>query len=78
MLQYYSCCCVMGHVNKTDYQHFVVLFSINSWVLDVNYLFVIFQQLHSVKLLSVLNMMPQREGPDEFFSFPGKKGSVRK
>ncbi|CAG2207946.1 NBEA [Mytilus edulis] len=32
-------------------------------------------QLHSVKLLSVLNMMPQREGPDEFFSFPGKKGS---
>ncbi|KAL3880049.1 hypothetical protein ACJMK2_032321, partial [Sinanodonta woodiana] len=30
---------------------------------------------HSVKLLSVLKDMPQREGPDEFFSFPGKKGS---
>ncbi|XP_052674845.1 neurobeachin-like isoform X3 [Crassostrea angulata] len=30
---------------------------------------------HAVKLLSVLQVMPQREGPDEFFSFPGKKGS---
>ncbi|XP_033742933.1 neurobeachin-like isoform X3 [Pecten maximus] len=30
---------------------------------------------HSVKLLSVLNMMPRRDGPDEFFSFPGKIGS---
>ncbi|XP_041358388.1 neurobeachin-like isoform X2 [Gigantopelta aegis] len=32
-------------------------------------------QRHSVKLLSVLRQMPQRHGPDEFFSFPGKKGS---
>ncbi|XP_062597787.1 neurobeachin-like isoform X2 [Saccostrea cucullata] len=32
-------------------------------------------QRHAVKLLSVLQVMPQREGPDEFFSFPGKKGS---
>ncbi|XP_048774132.2 neurobeachin-like isoform X3 [Ostrea edulis] len=32
-------------------------------------------QKHAVKLLSVLQVMPQREGPDEFFSFPGKKGS---
>ncbi|XP_064636479.1 neurobeachin-like isoform X3 [Lineus longissimus] len=31
---------------------------------------------HSVKLLSVLRQMPQRHGPDEFFSFPGKKGSA--
>lgn len=30
---------------------------------------------HSVKLLSVLNLMPRRDGPDEFFSFPGKIGS---
>ncbi|PVD34451.1 hypothetical protein C0Q70_05725 [Pomacea canaliculata] len=30
---------------------------------------------HSVKLISVLRQMPQRQGPDEFFSFPGKKGS---
>ncbi|WAQ98221.1 NBEA-like protein [Mya arenaria] len=30
---------------------------------------------HSVKLISVLKQMPQRQGPDEFFSFPGKKGS---
>ncbi|CAH1776878.1 unnamed protein product [Owenia fusiformis] len=30
---------------------------------------------HSVKLLSVLKQMPERHGPDEFFSFPGKKGS---
>ncbi|XP_048243612.1 neurobeachin-like isoform X2 [Haliotis rufescens] len=32
-------------------------------------------QRHSVKLLNVLRQMPQRHGPDEFFSFPGKKGS---
>ncbi|KAK6172415.1 hypothetical protein SNE40_016068 [Patella caerulea] len=32
-------------------------------------------QHHSVKLLSVLRQMPQRHGPDEFFSFPGRKGS---
>ena len=31
--------------------------------------------IHSVKLLKVLRQMPQRHGPDEFFSFPGKKGS---
>ena len=36
-----------------------------------------FQPCHSVKLISVLKQMPQRQGPDEFFSFPGKKGSVR-
>ncbi|XP_021348368.1 neurobeachin-like isoform X2 [Mizuhopecten yessoensis] len=30
---------------------------------------------HSVKLLSVLKLMPRRDGPDEFFSFPGKIGS---
>ena len=30
---------------------------------------------HSVKLLQVLRQMPHREGPDEFFSFPGKKGA---
>lgn len=36
-----------------------------------------FQQRHSTKLISVLRHMPQRQGPDEFFSFPGKKGSVR-
>ncbi|XP_035708538.1 neurobeachin isoform X2 [Folsomia candida] len=31
---------------------------------------------HSAKLLSVLRQMPQRTGPDVFFSFPGKKGSA--
>lgn len=35
-----------------------------------------FQPLHSVKLLQVLRQMPARHGPDEFFSFPGKKGAV--
>lgn len=34
------------------------------------------QPRHSTKLLRVLRHMPQRHGPDEFFSFPGKKGSV--
>ncbi|CAB0041903.1 unnamed protein product, partial [Trichogramma brassicae] len=31
---------------------------------------------HSAKLLNVLRQMPQRNGPDVFFSFPGRKGSV--
>ncbi|XP_063239810.1 neurobeachin isoform X3 [Bacillus rossius redtenbacheri] len=31
---------------------------------------------HSAKLLSVLRQMPQRNGPDVFFSFPGRKGSA--
>ncbi|XP_076065007.1 neurobeachin-like [Oratosquilla oratoria] len=31
---------------------------------------------HSAKLLGVLRQMPQRSGPDVFFSFPGKKGSA--
>ncbi|XP_013420037.2 neurobeachin [Lingula anatina] len=30
---------------------------------------------HAVKLISVLRHMPQRHGPDEFFSFPGKTGA---
>lgn len=32
---------------------------------------------HSAKLLNVLKQMPHRNGPDVFFSFPGRKGSVR-
>ena len=35
-----------------------------------------FQPRHSAKLLNVLRQMPQRNGPDVFFSFPGRKGSV--
>ena len=35
------------------------------------------QPRHSAKLLNVLRQMPQRPGPDVFFSFPGRKGSVR-
>ncbi|XP_047003519.1 neurobeachin [Schistocerca americana] len=31
---------------------------------------------HSPKLLNVLRQMPQRNGPDVFFSFPGRKGSA--
>ncbi|XP_075923575.1 neurobeachin isoform X4 [Petromyzon marinus] len=31
---------------------------------------------HAVKLLSVLNHMPQRHGPETFFSFPGGSGSA--
>ena len=38
--------------------------------------FLHFQPRHSAKLLTVLRQMPQRTGPDVFFSFPGKKGSV--
>lgn len=34
------------------------------------------QPRHSAKLLNVLRQMPQRNGPDVFFSFPGRKGSV--
>lgn len=31
---------------------------------------------YSVQLLNVLRLMPQRSGPDEFFSFSGKRGSA--
>jgi len=31
---------------------------------------------NSTKLLRVLRQMPRRQGPDEFFIFPGKKGSA--
>merc|ERR1719187_2192353 len=31
---------------------------------------------HSTKLLNVLRQMPNRSGPDVFFSFPGKAGSA--
>uniref|UniRef100_A0A8C5FE50 LPS responsive beige-like anchor protein n=1 Tax=Gadus morhua TaxID=8049 RepID=A0A8C5FE50_GADMO len=31
---------------------------------------------HAVKLLSVLKCMPQRNGPDAFFSFPGKSAAI--
>lgn len=35
------------------------------------------QPRHAVKLLSVLNQMPQRHGPDTFFNFPGRSAAVR-
>uniref|UniRef100_A0A8C7JBY9 Neurobeachin n=1 Tax=Oncorhynchus kisutch TaxID=8019 RepID=A0A8C7JBY9_ONCKI len=31
---------------------------------------------HAVKLLSVLNQMPQRHGPDTFFNFPGRSAAA--
>ncbi|KAM4627885.1 neurobeachin-like isoform 2-T2 [Polymixia lowei] len=31
---------------------------------------------HAVKLLSVLNQMPQRHGPDTFFNFPGRSATA--
>ncbi|XP_055738249.1 neurobeachin-like [Salvelinus fontinalis] len=31
---------------------------------------------HSIKLLSVLNLMPQRNGPDTFFNFPGRSAAA--
>lgn len=41
------------------------------------YIYIYFlQPRHSAKLLNVLRQMPQRTGPDVFFSFPGRKGSV--
>ncbi|TRY83113.1 hypothetical protein DNTS_028438 [Danionella cerebrum] len=33
---------------------------------------------HAVKLLSVMKSMAQRNGPDSFFSFPGKSAAVRR
>ncbi|KAF3705764.1 Neurobeachin Lysosomal-trafficking regulator 2 Protein BCL8B [Channa argus] len=30
---------------------------------------------HAIKLLSVLNQMPQRHGPDTFFNFPGRSAA---
>lgn len=34
------------------------------------------QPRHAIKLLSVLNQMPQRHGPDTFFNFPGRSAAV--
>ncbi|GCC26563.1 hypothetical protein chiPu_0004980 [Chiloscyllium punctatum] len=31
---------------------------------------------HAVKLLSILNQMPQRQGPDTFFNFPGRSAAT--
>ncbi|XP_042564418.1 neurobeachin a isoform X15 [Clupea harengus] len=31
---------------------------------------------HAIKLLSVLNQMPQRHGPDTFFNFPGRSAAA--
>ncbi|XP_072119007.1 neurobeachin a isoform X9 [Mobula birostris] len=31
---------------------------------------------HAVKLLSILNQMPQRQGPDTFFNFPGRSAAA--
>uniref|UniRef100_A0A669DAI8 Neurobeachin n=1 Tax=Oreochromis niloticus TaxID=8128 RepID=A0A669DAI8_ORENI len=31
---------------------------------------------HAVKMLSVLNQMPQRHGPDAFFNFPGRSAAI--
>ncbi|KAL2096596.1 hypothetical protein ACEWY4_008744 [Coilia grayii] len=31
---------------------------------------------HAIKLLSVLNQMPQRHGPDAFFNFPGRSAAA--
>lgn len=34
------------------------------------------QPKHGVKMLSVLNQMPERHGPDAFFNFPGHSAAV--
>lgn len=34
------------------------------------------QPKYGVKMLSVLNQMPQRHGPDAFFNFPGRSAAV--
>lgn len=39
-------------------------------------LFFFLQPRHAIKLLSVLNQMPQRHGPDTFFNFPGRSAAV--
>ncbi|XP_078078372.1 neurobeachin a isoform X4 [Mustelus asterias] len=31
---------------------------------------------HAIKLLSILNQMPQRQGPDTFFNFPGRSAAA--
>lgn len=38
--------------------------------------FFFLQPRHAIKLLSVLNQMPQRHGPDTFFNFPGRSAAV--
>lgn len=44
--------------------------------IDFCAIFLFSQPRHAVKLLSVLNQMPQRHGPDTFFNFPGCSAAV--
>lgn len=64
--------CICGHLSRKS--HFLLLsallpFSILSFVF-------LLQPRHAIKLLSVLNQMPQRHGPDTFFNFPGRSAAV--
>ncbi|XP_038150368.1 neurobeachin [Cyprinodon tularosa] len=56
-----------------------------SYSITVNELKLLFSMLrgegslwpkHAVKMLSVLNQMPQRHGPDVFFNFPGRSAAA--
>ena len=53
--------------------------SLNVFHTPRKYLYIFyFQPSHSKKLMNVLKQMPNRSGPDVFFSFPGVNGSVIK
>lgn len=45
-------------------------------VIVLFFVFLSVQPKYGVKMLSVLNQMPQRHGPDAFFNFPGRSAAV--
>ncbi|KAI4898891.1 hypothetical protein NFI96_006780 [Prochilodus magdalenae] len=44
--------------------------------IDAVLMLVVATPRHAVKLLAVLNQMPQRHGPDAFFNFPGRSAAA--
>lgn len=64
--------CDCGHLSRKS--HFL-LSSYPSCPL-LSFLLSFLQPRHAIKLLSVLNQMPQRHGPDTFFNFPGRSAAV--
>ena len=63
----------------SDCQHcHIIMITLSSPLLSSPLLSSPLQPRHAIKLLSVLNQMPQRHGPDTFFNFPGRSAAVRR
>ncbi|KAK3531115.1 hypothetical protein QTP70_011062 [Hemibagrus guttatus] len=74
-----------GHVQRRENLLVDMLGVLASYSITVKELKLLFSMLrgegglwprHAVKLLTVLNQMPQRHGPDAFFNFPGRSAAA--